>query len=259
MHNIKTAFQEYFEILEADSIELRKIAFNLRFQVLCMHNTIPGFDPKNYPDEQESDEYDSHSIHLLLRHRPSDTFIGTTRLILPNPKSPEDKFPTELYTCFYPEFSLTPSMRCKTAEISRFVILNTFFKRKGEKGILTDPVSTINQIRERRHFPHPMLGLVTGIMQFSARYNICHLISSMDPALNKLLRFYGLQLEPIGPAADYHGPRCPYYGNIHKTLDKMRDKHRAIWELVTSDGKIQPENSVHLQQQDQPVPISSIC
>jgi N-acyl amino acid synthase of PEP-CTERM/exosortase system len=240
MNDIEAAFHQYFEIVNADTPELLKIVFNLRFRILCVHNTFPDFSSSKFPDELESDEYDSRSVHFLLRHRPTGTFIGTARLILPNPQNPEDKFPTELHTQFSPEFVLNPASRQYTAEISRFAILSDFFRRKNEHNMLSLPTDTIPRVQERRRFPHPMLGLVVGIIQLCAQYNIYYLLSAMDPALNKLLGFYSLQLNPIGPSVDYHGLRNPYYVCLFDVLDRMYKNHRALWELVTDYGKIWP-------------------
>jgi len=265
MNDIEAAFHQYFEIVDADTPELLEAVFNLRFRILCVHNTFPDFSRSKFPDELESDEYDSHSVHFLLRHRPSGTFIGTTRLILPHPQDPESKFPTERHTQFFPGFTLSPSIRKHTAEISRFAILSDFFKRKSEHYTLAGPVDIPTQpagtLHERRRFPHPMLGLAVGVIQLCAKYNIHHWLSSMDPALNKLLGFYSLQLTPVGPSTDYHGSRTPYYACLFDVLDRMYQNHRAIWELVTDHGNIWPADLTFLHSHNRPQPAGSdsIC
>lgn len=261
MNDLEAAFHQYFEIVNADTSELLKEAFSLRFRILCMHNDIPGFNSVDYPGKLENDEYDHRSVHLLLRHRPTDTFIGTTRLILPDLQHPENKLPTELNTRFYPEFEISSSSRKHTAEISRFAILGDFFKRKSEHYTLVGPADIPTQPagtpHERRRFPHPMLGLVIGIVQTCAQYEIYHLLSSMEPALNKLLGFYGLQLDPVGPPADYHGLRRPYYVCLLDGLDRIRHDQRAMWELVTDHGKIWPADLTSLRSQSNLQSVSS--
>ena len=71
MNDVVAAFHEYFEIIDANSPELLREVFRLRYQVLCVEQRAPGFEPSNYPDGLESDQYDRHSSHILLRHRPS--------------------------------------------------------------------------------------------------------------------------------------------------------------------------------------------
>ncbi len=240
MNDIEAAFNEYFEIVNADTPDLLKEVFALRYRILCVHNTFPDFSGSRFPDGLERDEYDDHSAHILLRHRSSDIFVGTTRLILPGRQHSEKKFPTELHTRFFPGFALDPVIRQQTCEVSRFAILSDFFKRK--KDLVAVPINgeKITEKPDRRRFPHPMLALTVGILRLCARQKIYYLLSSMDPALNKLLGFYGLQLNPIGPTVDYHGIRCPYHVCVFDMLDRMYQYHRNIWELVTDYGKFWP-------------------
>ncbi len=65
----------------------------------------------------------------------------------------------------------------------------------------------------------------------------------MEPALNRLLGIYGLQLDPVGPVTDHHGPRRPYYVDLIKMLDRMHLNHNQFWELVTDFGKVTPATS----------------
>lgn len=240
MNDIEAAFNEYFEIVSADTPELLKEVFDLRYRILCVHNTFPDFDGSKFPDGLEHDEYDDHSVHILLRHRPSDIFVGTTRLIMPDRQHTERKFPTELHTRFFPGFALDTPSRQQTCEISRFAILSEFFKRKKDQAATPSTSMASAEKHNRRRFPHPMLALVVGIIRLCAKHKIYYLLSSMDPALNKLLGFYGLQLNPIGPTVDYHGIRCPYHVSVLDMLERMYRYHRNIWELVTDHGKFWP-------------------
>ncbi|MGH8603862.1 MAG: hypothetical protein ACREXR_14150, partial [Gammaproteobacteria bacterium] len=72
-HDLVTHFEQYFEILRADTPDLLEQAFRLRYQVYCQEGLLPGFDPLDYPDGLERDVYDyeHRSLHCLLRHRPT--------------------------------------------------------------------------------------------------------------------------------------------------------------------------------------------
>jgi N-acyl amino acid synthase of PEP-CTERM/exosortase system len=240
MNDSEAAFHQYFEIVTADTEELLKEVFNLRFRILCVHNIIPGFNSSNYPEELESDEYDKRSVHILLRHRPTGIFLGTARLILPDREHLHKKFPTELHTRFFPGFALNETSRQHTAEISRFAVLSDFFGRRSKLHMPSQSTNPAQKRQERRRCPHPSLGLAVGIIKLCAQHNIYYWLSSMDPALNRLLGFYGLQLNPIGPSIHYHGIRSPYHACLFDVLDRMHRDHRAIWELVTDHGKIWP-------------------
>lgn len=242
MNDIVAAFNEYFEVIDATTPELLREAFRVRYQVLCVEQRAPGFEASNYPEGMESDSYDRHSSHILLRHCPSGAIIGTARLILPDPLDPKKLFPTERYMKLDPNLvDINKLPRQKIAEISRLHIIRGFRRRKGDKGRGEAGVNVEeNGTKIRRRFPHPILALAVGLIRISAAHNVRHWISIMDPALNRLLSLYGLQHDPIGPITEYYGQRAPYYVNLLNMLDRVNKNHNQIWELITDYGKIIP-------------------
>jgi N-acyl amino acid synthase of PEP-CTERM/exosortase system len=256
MNDIVAAFHEYFEIVVADTPELLKEAFSLRYYIWCI--TERYFDASSYQDQLEKDEFDERSVHILLRHRSSDTFVGTARLILSNSKFKDSKLPIELHTHFYSEFTDFKPLRPYTAEISRLAIRNDFLKRK-EDLYFGNSINTMENFKRARgrRFPHPMLALMVGLIQICAKLKIYYWFSAMTPALNRLLGFYGMQHDPIGPFVDYYGLRRPYYISLFDMLERMFIRHPDIWELVTDSGRIWPVNLeelklVHRHKQDLP-------
>lgn len=243
MNDVVAAFNEYFEIIHVDSPELLRDVFRLRYQVLCIEQRAPGFEPSNYPMGLESDDYDRHSSHILLRHRLSGEFVGTARLILPDPLNPEKLFPTEQHTWLDPALINTRKLpRQATGEISRLFVVRRFKQRRGElpHACKNETGGGIPIPIKRRRFPHPVLALAVGIISMSIEHNITHWFSVMEPALNRLLSLYGLQLDPVGPITDHHGLRRPYYVDLTKMLDRMYENHNEFWELVTNYGRVTP-------------------
>ena len=178
MNDVVAAFHEYFEITDVNSEELLRKVFSLRYQVLCIEQRAPGFDASGYPDGMESDTYDRHSSHMLLRHRPSGVFVGTARLILPDPLHPNKLFPTERHMRFDPTLLDTAKLpRKQTAEISRLVVIRRSSRRKmncsmpWRAGAIEKWTPSI-----QRRFPHPMLALAVGIIKMSVEHNITHWI-----------------------------------------------------------------------------------
>ena len=256
MNDIVAAFNEYFEVIDADTPELLKDVFRLRYQVLCIEQRLPGFEASRYPDGYEHDDYDVHSSHILLQHRPSGDFVGTARLILPDPLSPEKLFPIEQHTQLDPFFNINRLPRQHTAEVSRLLIARRFRRRKGDNGRRENEIVVGDSATEKpRRFPHPILALVVGLVRMSAAHHITHWLSIMDPALNRLLSLYGLQHDPVGPLAEYHGSRRPYHYDLSIMLDKMRINHNQIWELLTDYGHIVPMCPAQALSQ---VPVSAI-
>ncbi|HKX54160.1 MAG TPA: PEP-CTERM/exosortase system-associated acyltransferase, partial [Nitrosospira sp.] len=223
MNDIVAAFNEYFEVIDANSPELLQDVFRLRYQVLCIEQRLPGFETSRYPDGCESDSYDAHSSHMLLRHRPSGDFVGTARLILPDPLTPEKPFPMEQHTQLDPFFNINRLPRQHAAEVSRLLIARRFRQRKSDNGGLKNEIVVEDSTTKKtRRFPHPILALVVGLIRMSTAHHITHWLSIMDPALNRLLSLYGLQHDPVGPLTEYHGARRPYHYDLSIMLDKMR-------------------------------------
>jgi N-acyl amino acid synthase of PEP-CTERM/exosortase system len=250
MNDVVAAFNEYFEVVDARSPELLRHAFHLRYRVYCIEQRAPGFEASKYPMEMESDDYDRHSSHMLLRHRPSGEFVGTARLILPDPLDPKKPFPTEQHTQLDPALiDMSKVSRRHTGEISRLVVIRRFARRRDEplhaleKGANIEKWSPTNQ----RRFPHPLLALAVGIVRMSAEHNITHWLSVMEPSLNRLLGLYGLQLDPVGPIIEHHGQRGPFYVDLVKMLDRMYKDYNQFWELVTDYGRIKPISSEYTQ------------
>ncbi len=248
MNDLYQNFQKSFEILIADTAELLEHVYRIRYQVLCVEQRLPGFDPSHCPGEKEKDSYDSHSCHVLLRYRPTGEFIGTVRLILPDNRQPEKLLPVELYGQTDPMLCDIKALpRQQTAEISRFLVMSQFDRRRDERRRedrrkeTTETGSEKRGTQDRRSSDRRSglsigLVLMAGVMRMSVKYNIRHWLSVADPALNKLMGFYGLNFNPIGPPVDYHGIRRPYYVRVEDALEKMYNEHRDAWEVVTDCG-----------------------
>src|SRR4051812_21092633 len=92
--NLGASFRRYFEIVPALSEELREQAFRIRHEVYCEEL---GFEAVS-PLRRESDQYDEHSLHCLIRSLKSGEYVGCTRLVLCNPAAPQEALPFET-TC----------------------------------------------------------------------------------------------------------------------------------------------------------------
>ena len=69
MASLKSVFEEYFQIVLADTPALRDTVFRLRYQIYCMET---GFErPEDFPDGLEKDAFDGRAVHSLLQHKAS--------------------------------------------------------------------------------------------------------------------------------------------------------------------------------------------
>lgn len=244
MSDLIAAFKDYFEVVPADTPQLLEETFRLRYQVYCQEMHFE--DSSQYPGDLEMDDYDPRSVHILLRHRPSGSAVGTVRLVLADPVDPDKPFPIEEHARFEPGFAGVPKrLRRHTAEISRLAILRRFPHHAHEHArspsLLRDTDNPA--MGQRRRFPHPLLALAVGIMRMSATKGITHWYALMDSSLNRLLSQYDLHLQTIGPVLDYHGLRRPHFDSVEKVMDKAYQRHREIWELLTDDGRLWPAPS----------------
>ena len=240
MSDLYKAFHEYFEIVMADTPCLKEKVFRMRYQKLCVDMNVPGYEPSLYPDGQEKDNYDDHSSHILIRYRQSGEFIGTARLIMFDYKNPNKLFPIEQNTQIDSTlFNVNKFSRQHTGEISRFLIVNKFERRKAERRNYRTRETDVGiaKPKDRRSFNNLTLVLMAGVVRMSAKNNINNWFTIMEPALNRLLNYYGLDLNPIGPVVQHYGLRQPYFGELPKIVKKMKQNYRGAWEIVTEHGK----------------------
>ncbi len=236
MNEIYDAFHEFFELVEADTVALKKEVYRLRYRVFCEETNI--FDAENFPDQLEMDDYDGHSIHILLRHRATDKFIGTVRLIQQDPNCPSKLFPIEKYSKIDPNLiDMSKLPRQEVVEISRFAIIKEYAKRR----ISSAESGDIDANKERRRFPNTGLALAICILRTAIKHNVTQWLSVMDPTLNRLLSYYGAGLDPVGPLTDYHGMRRPYSVLLSTVLERMYKNHRSVWVIVTDYGRLWPK------------------
>lgn len=242
MASLKTAFDQYFDVLAADSPDLRDIAYQIRYQVYCVET---GFeDATCFPSLREQDAYDWHSTHSLLRHKASGEYAGTVRLVLADPDDPRQPFPIEAKVGQHFDTSRVQPFRLprqRVAEISRLAIARRFLSRLGDAGqrggvAVADENGTM-QTPEHRRFPHIILGLYMAIVRMSAEHEISHWYAMMEPSLARLLQRFGIHFQAIGPVMDYRGQRQPYLGVVEEVLAGIHRLRPEIWAFLTDEGK----------------------
>lgn len=237
-NNIINAFNAYFEMVAAQSDELKNEVYKLRYQVYCNET---GFEnPNHYPNGMEFDEYDNHSIHYLIRHRKSQIYAAATRLILPDAHNPQKLFPIEKHTQIDSSKTIRKIPRNNLGEASRFCVSKEFKRRKNEPGTLTgipfdwEPIFTED---ERRIFPHLTIALIACLIRMSDQHDIHYWYAVMEPALIRYFSSLGIYFVGIGPLTDYHGKRLPCMIKISDLLNGVAEKDPALWEMMTNKGQ----------------------
>ena len=223
-------YNQYFEVVRADTPELLREVFELRYQVYCVEN--PFENPADNPDGLERDRYDEHSIHSLLRHKATGEPAGTMRLIMPRPGSHS-----------LPLFEFCRGAKEKlpaysTAEFSRFAISKSFRRRAGDKlygqGYSQQALFT----ESRRVIPHITLGLMASALEIGRECGIDHVCAIMEPSLLRLLAKFGIYFIPIGAMIEHHGMRQPCYSRVSDLMAGIQRERPEVWELITDRGRL---------------------
>lgn len=248
-HELVTHFKQYFEILRADTPDLLEQAFRLRYQVYCEEGCLPGYDPLDYPDGLEHDIYDDEqrSVHCLLRHVPTGTNAGTVRLVLADPVQPDAPFPIEVAAGEHIDQDYLGKFcvpRSAIAETSRFILARRFRSRRGEQqwpdGLADEGLDADRGSDERRVLSHPVLSLIKAALTMSWEQQVHYSYTAMEPRLDRRLRQFGLELRPVSPLIEYHGPVRAHWGFLPEFLARVHQQRPEVWCLLTENGKIWP-------------------
>lgn len=242
-----SAFNQYFELVHANTDTLRKQVYLLRYQVYVLET---GFEQESDCTCLETagagricweeDEFDTRSDHYLIRHRRTGVDAATARLILPDPVDCSAPYPIESH-CSLDQPVKSASVRAHLGEISRFAVSKVFKRRIGEYGTLAGVAENVDMYfedDERRVLPHISLGLFAAVMQMAHSHGITHCYAVMEPALLRLLGRFGVIFNRIGPDVDYHGNRVPCLGTMEEALPNIRKVCPAVWDLITNRGEL---------------------
>jgi len=239
MSELFDTLHNHFEVIPADTTSLMETAYRLRYQVYCQEN--PYEDADSFPDQMETDEYDIHSSHSLVRCRASGQHAGLVRLVLPDPVNPNKPLPMEKFCDEDTGIDLSAIPRESLAEISRFCISKESRRVCSEKlASVSDCAEDLQVESYKRLLPHLTLGLFAGIVRMSAQHNITHWLAVMEPTLLRFLTRFGIHFHKIGPLIDYHGKRQPAIGLIDDVLAGIHAQRKDVWDAITNYGAVWP-------------------
>jgi N-acyl amino acid synthase of PEP-CTERM/exosortase system len=243
-----SVFNEYFELVHADTNALRRQVYLLRYQVYVLETGFEREADCTCVEEAgqgricwEEDAFDARSDHYLVRHRRTGVYAATARLILPDPRNVFAPFPIETH-CRLERPVVDGAERAHLGEISRFAVSKVFKRRIGEAGTLAGVAKNVDMYfedDERRALPHISLGLFAAILRMAHDHGITQCYAVMEPALLRLLGRFGILFHRIGPDVDYHGKRTPCLGTAAELLPNIRRVCPPVWDLITNRGEWQ--------------------
>ncbi len=238
------AYNNTFELLSADTAELKEQAYKLRYDVYCLEN---NFEKPPFADEElEYDGYDERAIHHVLKHKPTGEIVGTLRVVLPNDEFPDESFPAQK-ACRHPLLH-SDSRALTLFEISRFCTSKKFRKRERdgrtlsayyEQDIVKGQSHNGTPIFIRRTIPYMAAALLQGAFETALSARILEGVWLVDSCHLSSLDKIGFSYKVLGPHVKEHGGVQPVVFNIKHVLDTMRRKNRHCVDLVADLGRLQ--------------------
>lgn len=228
-------FRKYFQVEPAFSDELRNAVYGIRHEVYCEEL---GFEPVR-PDRRETDDYDSHSLHCLLRSSTdSANLVGCNRLVLARPGDPDFPLPFE-QTCraTLDRSIIDPARlpRHTIAEVSRLAVRAQYRRRKGETktalALSDDDFGTKDQPR----FPYIPIGLYLAVVALAKREGIETLFMLTEPRLADHFAKLGVRITQIGGPVEHRGVRVPSMMNVNDVIAGLRFFVKPIWRVVIAE------------------------
>lgn len=229
-------FETYFDVVPAYSDALRDEVFRIRYAVYA--EELGWEDVDAFPEKREIDEYDARSVHCLLKHNPTDQYIGCVRLVLGDALAPEAPLPIEAAyeRTFTPEglHGNPGAERGTYGEISRIAVVSAFRHRPGEQNI---PETTIEgdkrfDPRGRRRFPHIALGLYLAAAAVSMSRDLRVVLAMMEPKLARRLRIFGIVFEQVADPIEHHGLRAAYRMTEKSFATSLSPPLQELFELI---------------------------
>jgi N-acyl amino acid synthase of PEP-CTERM/exosortase system len=231
---LRTSFKQYFEIVPAMTEELKHEAYHIRHSVYCEDLRYEH----SRPNKLETDEYDAHALHLLIRDIRKNTFIGCTRIIRPSVEETDSFLPFEKACANTLDRSIVnPSKlpRNKIAEVSRLAVVSDYRRRKGESD---SPVNVSEEdfgVGPIQRFPYIPLGLYYGTVELARINNIEILFMLIEERLANHFNKLGSKLEFIGAPVEHRGLRYPSMIVINDLINNLKPIIYPLYQAIAED------------------------
>ena len=226
-------FQNYFDILLADTPALRELVYRIRYDVYCRKFHFE--QEEDCPGGMEQDDYDQHSLHMLIMHKETASAAGCMRLIAPESNESDFLLPMERFcghTLTDPVWHPGRLPRSHIAEVSRLAVHTQFRRRLGESESPIGISVTSFSLDERRTFPLLSLALFYGGAALMVLTGRSEAFVMVEPRLARRLQMVGLPFIKVGQIMEYHGPRAAYYVPVQGVLDNIQGELRYLYDFV---------------------------
>jgi N-acyl amino acid synthase of PEP-CTERM/exosortase system len=226
-------YRKFFEVVPATSDELKWQNYRLRHDIYAREL---GWEPLR-PDELESDAWDRHALHCLMRAVATHAFVGCARLVRPDPANAMAPLPFEAACAASLDRRIVDPARLDRngiAEISRLAVIGQYRRRSGEAG--TDfAIPDEFGIAPRIRLPYLTLGLYLALVALARWHDIHTLFLLAESSLARNIATLGIDLRPIGGAVETRGQRFPAMMDIEKTLTGMAPYLRPFFDTISDE------------------------
>lgn len=224
-----------FSLIPADSENVQNEVFRLRHQIFCEEFRL--FEPR--PDGMERDDFDRHSLFLLLRSARTAEAVGCVRVVLTDPLSPYSLLPFEK-ACgsMLERIILDPGRlpRNSIGEVSRLGVAAKFRRRKGEQkspAPLSDESLKLDPVTPNpRQFPYILVSLYLGSIALAEYSSINTLFTFTELRLVTHFARLGVPIRPINSPVDHKGIRLPCVLDVRETIDSFSPFVRGVYSEI---------------------------
>ena len=230
--NLATRFQELFELVPAfDEPSLDQVA-RIRHDVYCRDL---GWEPLR-EDGRETDEFDGHSLHCLLRQRVSGEPVGCSRLILTRPRDPFYALPFERSCKEVIDRSIVDPAklpRQTIGEVSRLAVMSAYRQRRGEaSGAVSATDGDFDAHGPNTRFPFVPVSLYLGAAAIALRVGVEQVFVVTEPRLADHFVRIGFDIQVIGGAIEHRGSRVPSMLRTSKVVSGLRPMIRPMYDVI---------------------------
>jgi N-acyl amino acid synthase of PEP-CTERM/exosortase system len=225
-------FRQLFELIPALDDATMDEVFRIRHDVYCRDL---GWEAMR-DDGRETDEFDRHSLHCLLRRRGTGEPVGCARLIIACPEAPETLFPFEQSCKEVLDRSIVDPAklpRHTMGEVSRLAVLGTFRQRKGESStavsVAEDDFGTQGPVTR---FPFIPVSLYLGAAAMARRVGVENVFVLTEERLASHFMRIGFDIRVVGRPIEHRGLRVPSLLSSSKVVAGLRPMIRPLYAVV---------------------------
>lgn len=235
-----TAFYDTFKLVRADTPNLKKQAYQLRYDVYIEENGRIDLGKKSCA--LEKDIFDKYSEHVLMYHKASGMLAGTVRVILPRRTDLGHSFPIQSL-CDHPYLHMDDKSS-NLCQISRMCLSKEFRNRPLDGPYLpayydqdytTGPTK---QLFVKRTIPYAAVGLLSAALEIALEHKILNCVWMLDEDQMRIMRKLGMIYKTLGPRINLDVKQQPFIFNIKHTLENMNYENPQCGEVVSRHGEL---------------------